>query len=181
MVLASFVNGPDEAAWPSQSTLAEMTGLTARGVRNATKQLEAAGRIRVERMGGDRGIRYWLEAEVSSPSRRKSVPVEAEVSFPEVPNEGTNDKAAPLPVQKTGQKGPRHECACGNTWPESFGPVCFQCKCKVGKSHPAGMAAPEPGKYDCLYENVEPKPDPPPLTPARWTEPMLSREMDTGW
>ena len=32
MVLASFVNGPDEAAWPSQSTLAEMTGLTARGV-----------------------------------------------------------------------------------------------------------------------------------------------------
>ena len=67
MVLASFVNGPDEAAWPSQSTLATMTGLTARGVRNATKQLEAAGRIRVERMGGDRGIRYWLEAEVSSP------------------------------------------------------------------------------------------------------------------
>ena len=31
MVLASFVNGPDEAAWPSQSTLATMTGLTARG------------------------------------------------------------------------------------------------------------------------------------------------------
>ena len=39
MVLASYVNGPDEPAWPSQSTLATMTGLTARGVRNATKQL----------------------------------------------------------------------------------------------------------------------------------------------
>ena len=95
MVLASFVNGPDEAAWPSQSTLAEMTGLTVQGVRNATKQLEAAGRIRVERKGGDKGIRYWLEAQVTLPPRVKSVGVEGKVSLPEVrTSEGTNDKAA---------------------------------------------------------------------------------------
>ena len=171
MVLASFVNGPDEAAWPSQSTLATMTGLTARGVRNATKQLEAAGRIRVERMGGDRGIRYWLEAEVSSPSRRKSVPVEAEVSSPEVTNEGTKRSTGAQPTQDSGSYGSdnqldRYTCSCGNSWPKSHGPVCFQCHKSVQKSgrlqsqyaaryrsaHNPGLAAPEPGKYDFLFE-----------------------------
>ena len=164
MVLASYVNGPDEPAWPSQSTLATMTGLTARGVRNATKQLEAAGRIRVERMGGDRGLRYRLEAEVSSPSRRKSVPVEAEVSSPEVLNEGTSTKAALPTVQKTGQKGPRHTCSCGNNWPLTFGPLCFRCSRKVGVSHPSGQAAPQRGKYDDLHDDA-PRPDPLPPTP----------------
>ena len=179
MVLASYVNGPDEPAWPSQSTLATMTGLTARGVRNATKQLEAAGRIRVERMGGDRGLRYRLEAEVSfpskrksvpveaevsSPSRRKSVPVEAEVSSPEVLNEGTSTKAALPTVQKTGQKGSRHTCSCGNNWPLTFGPLCFRCSRKVGVSHPSGQAAPQRGKYDDLHDDA-PRPDPLPPTP----------------
>ena len=164
MVLASFVNGPDEAAWPSQSTLATMTGLTARGVRNATKQLEAAGRIRVERMGGDRGIRYWLEAEVSSPSRRKSVPVEAEVNSPEVrTSEGTNDKAAAAPLVNVSD---RYECSCGNSWPKSKGEVCYQCRTSVRSgsrllheygdryraAHHAGQARPTPGKYDDLFE-----------------------------
>ena len=156
MVLASFVNGPDEAAWPSQSTLATMTGLTARGVRNATKQLEASGRIRVERMGGDRGIRYWLEAEVSSP---------------EVPNEGTKRSTGAQPTLDSGSNGSdnqldRYTCPCGNSWPKSHGPVCFQCHKSVQKSgrlqsqyaaryrsaHNPGLAAPEPGKYDCLFE-----------------------------
>ena len=149
MVLASYVNGPDEPAWPSQSTLATMTGLTARGVRNATKQLEAAGRIRVERMGGDRGLRYRLEAEVSSP---------------EVLNEGTSTKAALPTVQKTGQKGPRHTCRCGNNWPLTFGPLCFRCSRKVGVSHPSGQAAPQRGKYDDLHDDA-PRPDPLPPTP----------------
>ena len=164
MVLASFVNGPDEAAWPSQSTLATMTGLTARGVRNATKQLEAAGRIRVERMGGDKGIRYCLEAEVSSPSRRKSVPVEAEVSSPEVrTSEGTNKKAAaPLLVpdqegvdekpqaETTTAETARHTCPCGHSWPREYGTVCFSCNKPKGSAHNAGLAAPEPGKYDAI-------------------------------
>ena len=82
MVLASYVNGPDEAAWPSQSTLAEMTGLTARGVRNATKQLESAGLIRVDQGGGDKSIRYWLTPEVSSPLPRNSLPPPPGSEFP---------------------------------------------------------------------------------------------------
>ena len=173
MVLASFVNGPDEAAWPSQSTLADMTGLTARGVRNATKQLEAAGRIRVERMGGDKGIRYCLEAEVSSPYRRKSVPVEAEVSSPEVrTNEDTSTSAQP--IQEIGSRGlnkpaNRYTCSCGHSWPKSTGAVCYQCHQSVGEGsqlqadyasryrsarhHNAGLAAPEPGKYNDLFES----------------------------
>ena len=190
MILSSFVNGPDEAAWPSQSTLASMTGLSSRGVRNATKQLEAAGRIRVERMGGDRGIRYWLEAEVSSPSRRKSVPVEAEVSSPEVPKEGTcTRKAAAVTVEthevqqhpvepptlllNTFEKGnddlkpktdeiARHTCdKCDKSWPVRFGNTCFTCQGRVGASHHAGQAAPEPKKYDELFDSHESSPDPP--------------------
>ena len=149
MVLASFVHGPDEAAWPSQSTLAEMTGLTARSIRNATKQLEAAGRMRVERMGGDKGIRYWLlagpdvtrnrvEGERGSPLRGNEVPVEAERGSPEVPKEGTKEKKAaalPVPDQEGNDDGKpkadRHTCPCGNTWPKLYGPVCFQCNTPV--------------------------------------------------
>ena len=82
MVLASYVNGPDKAAWPSQTTLAEMTGLTARGVRNATKQLEAAGLVRVEQGGGDKSIRYWLTPELSAPLPRNSVPPPPGSEFP---------------------------------------------------------------------------------------------------
>ena len=85
MVLASFVNGPDEAAWPSQSTLAMMTGLTARGVRKATKQLEAAGLIRVEKGGGDKSIRYWLTPELSFPLPRTSIPTKyVPVKYPTI-------------------------------------------------------------------------------------------------
>ena len=185
MVLASYVNGPDEAAWPSQSTLATMTGLTARGVRNATKQLEAAGRIRVERMGGDRGIRYWLEAEVSSPSRRKSVPVEAEVSSPEVrTNEGTSTReaAAEACISSTDTEKPKAETTtaetarqtcptCGRSWPVRFGDQCHECNTSVlarpgsrlqtayaaryWSAHPESGASPIPGKYDALEEVVK--------------------------
>ena len=173
MVLASFVNGPDEAAWPSQSTLAEMTGLTVQGVRNATKQLEAAGRIRVERKGGDKGIRYWLEAQVTLPPRVKSVGVEGKVSLPEVrTSEGTNDKAAAQPLQDIGSGGlnkpaNRYTCPCGNSWPKVHGPMCYDCHRSVGEgsqlqakyaanyraaSFPGSGAIPTPNKYDALFE-----------------------------
>ena len=154
MVLASFVNGPDEAAWPSQSTLAMMTGLTARGVRKATKQLEAAGLIRVEKGGGDKSIWYWLTPELSSPLLRNSVPPKY------VPSEVPNDKAAASPHVNVSD---RYTCSCGNNWPKSKGDVCYQCRKSVrsgrlqreygdryGANHPAGLAATEPGKYDIL-------------------------------
>ena len=180
MVLASYVNGPDEAAWPSQSTLATMTGLTARGVRKATKQLEAAGRIRVEQGGGDKSIRYWLTPELSSPPpRRNSVPPPPELSSPEVPNEGTSTRKAALPtVQKIGQKGPRHNCSCGNEWPKSYGTMCFQCNRKVGVSHPAGLAAPVPGKYDGLYDT--PHPAPPAMAPEIVAD-LEANAVSNGW
>ena len=164
MVLASFVNGPDEAAWPSQSTLAAMTGLTARGVRNATKQLEAAGRIRVDQGGGDKSIRYWLTPEVSSPLPRNSLPPPPEVSSPEVrTSEGTNDKAAAAPLVNVSD---RYTCSCGNNWPKSRGDICYQCRksarpggrlqaeyaARLRSAHPGSGAVPTPGKYDDLFE-----------------------------
>ena len=193
MVLASFVNGPDEAAWPSQDpTLEAMTGLTARGILNATKQLEAAGLVRVERKGR-RSIRYWLRAqpdwtiqnhkepEVSSGSNRKSVPVEPEVSSGEGTREGTSTREAaallPVPVQEGVDEKPqaetkqpvterlrvdRHTCPCGNSWPASYGPKCHECNRKPST---AGHAAPVPGKYDGLFGDDDPLPDPSPLTP----------------
>ena len=191
MILATFVNGPDEAAWPSQDpTLEAMTGLTSRGILNATKQLEAAGLVRVERKGG-RSIRYWLRAspdwtiqnhktpEVSSGTNRKSVPVEPEVSSGEgtreVTSTSTREAAAllPVPVQEGVDEKPkaernrsidlstkptrRHTCSCGNSWPVSCGPKCFHCNGKPkGSAHHAGMASPEPGKYDFLFNDEEP-------------------------
>ena len=161
MVLASFVNGPDEAAWPSQSTLAEMTGLTARGVRNATKQLAAAGLIRVEQGGGDKSIRYRLTPELSSPLPRNSVPPPPELTSPEVrTNEVPSTRAAqPLPVQTIGSE--RNTCAtCGHDWPSVYGSRCYSCR---GKGKETSLAAPVPGKYEEFDGDDAPRPDPPPM------------------
>ena len=185
MVLASFVNGPDEAAWPSQSTLAEMTGLTAQGIRNATKQLAAAGLIRVERQGGDKGIRYWLlgvptgypqnrkEGQLSLPSRVNSVGGEGQVSWPEVrTSEVPIHKAAAAsthePVKAkselpgAGKIEDRHVCSCGNTWPERYGRVCFVCKGMVAASG-GSVSADGGGK------------------PSTGDEVILSRLRASGW
>ena len=91
MVLASFVNGPDEAAWPSQKTLIELTGLSERGVRNATTQLEAAGLLRVEAGGGRQSSRYFLTTLTQCDSPRHSVPPTPALSAPEVPSEATKE------------------------------------------------------------------------------------------
>ena len=49
----------------------------------------------------------------------------------------------------------RHTCpSCGNDWPASYGTKCFSCN---GKRSTAGLAAPEPGKYDFLEQ--APRPD----------------------
>ena len=162
----------------SVATLAKKARLGTTATRAHLRALERDAYIETDggRSGGRAGTRYRLSTQrvsvpnptlsVAQPNAQRCVNPTLSVAE-EVIEEGIEEvQAAPLPVQKTGQKGPRYECVCGNTWPESFGPVCFQCKCKVGKSHPAGMAAPEPGKYDCLYEDDTPRPDPPPLTPA---------------
>ena len=146
----------DEAAWPSQSTLAEMTGIHPRGVRKATKQLEAAGLIRVEKGGGDKSTRYWLTpalraslprpSEPDTPALRASLPRPSEPDTPalrasEVPNEGTSTrKAAALPVLLNSQgpdekpqaetKPDRVTCPkCGNDWPSRCGTTCYTKGC----------------------------------------------------
>ena len=102
-------------------------------------------------------------------------------------------------------KPTRHTCGCGHTWPESFGVTCFKCQRKVGSSHPAGYAAPVPGKYDGLYDppatnvapdvknpnetggqktstatNVAPRMDPPPMKPKLRRE-IEAVERGRGW
>ena len=72
----------------------------------------------------------------------------------------------------------RYTCSCGNNWPKSKGDVYYQCRKSVrsgrlqreygdryGANHPAGLAATEPGKYDCLFDGDKLKPDPPPMAP----------------
>ena len=75
-------------------------------------------------------------------------------------------KPAPLPALSESQKAEtttpekavtseatRHVCQkCGNTWPKKYEPVCFKCQTRIGASHPAGLAAPVPGKYDDLED-----------------------------
>ena len=102
MVLASYVNGPDEAAWPSQSTLAEMTGIHPRGVRKATKQLEAAGLIRVEKGGGDKSTRYWL-----TPALRASLPRPSEPDTPALRAGHPGPQGLPTPALRAGHPGPQ--------------------------------------------------------------------------
>ena len=56
-------------------------------------------------------------------------------------------------------KPARNTCPCGHSWPRSYGKVCFAPSCNQPKgSTSAGLAAPEPGKYDCLFDEGEPPP-----------------------
>ena len=47
--------------------------------------------------------------------------------------------------RKQDRKGHGTRADCGNDWPVSFGSTCYQCKRKVGVSHPSGQAAPRAG------------------------------------
>ena len=90
-----------------------------------------------------------------------------------------NDDEKPKTDELTG----RYTCKkCGHSWPKRFKTTCFECQTRVGASHHAGgdnhhagLAAPEPGKYDFL-DTVDssnelstqadaPRPDPPPMKP----------------
>ena len=183
----------------SVATLAKKARLGTTATRAHLRALERDAYIETDggRSGGRAGTRYRLSTQrvsvpnptlsVAQPNAQRCVNPTLSVAE-EVIEEGIEEvQAAPLPVQKTGQKGPRHECVCGNTWPESFGPVCFQCKCKVGEFHRAGLARPTFGKYDALFDDDAPKPDPTPLTPdavARLeTDAVLNgyRQRDGRW
>ena len=119
------------------------------------------------------GSQFRFEPEVSS-GRTGS-------QFGEGTREGTSTREAaallPVPVQEGVDEKPqaetkqpvterlrvdRHTCPCGNSWPASYGPKCHECNRKPST---AGHAAPVPGKYDGLFGDDDPLPDPSPLTP----------------
>ena len=176
LVLGSFVSDGESDAWPSLTTLVSMTGLSHRGVRKALRALEGANLVTTEHVSG-RSSRYRLS---STPAPRAGVPrhLVPPTPAPRAPEvrtrEGTSTRKAAAAISSTDTEKPkaetvrpdRHTCPkCGNDWPVSFGVTCFKCQRKVGSRHPAGQAAPEPGKYDGLWDDPAPRPDPPPLTP----------------
>ena len=179
LVLGSFVSDGQSDAWPSVATLTSMTGLTRRTVQRALRALEEERLVQTETVSG-RSSRYRLASTCVTvtplPASHRRPPCVT------VTPEGKKEvikrrKAAALPtVQKIGQKGPRHTCSCGNNWPLTFGPLCFRCNRKVGVSHPAGFAAPVPGKYDGLYDN----PAPPPMAPAIVAD-LEANAVSNGW
>ena len=82
--------------------------------------------------------------------------------------EGVDEKPQAETKQPVTERLPvdRHTCpTCGNHWPASYGPKCYQCD---GKPSTAGLAAPEPGKYDCLEDET-------PAANAAHTERMKPR------
>ena len=164
LMLGSFVADSATDAWPSIAWLADKSGRSARVVQRCIRELREAGLVAVQLSNGGTS-RYRLSP--STPTTPASPPHDAGVTPPHdagvtppttraSPEVRTNEvlkrrEAAQQPVSKIGH-GQRHECAfCGNTWPGSYAPVCFKCGRKVGESHPAGQAAPEPGKYDALF------------------------------
>ena len=182
LVLGSFVSDGESDAWPSLTTLVSMTGLSHRGVRKALRALEGANLVTTEHVSG-RSSRYRLS---STPAPRAGVPrhLVPPTPAPRSPevrtNEGTTRRkaAAAAAISSTDTEKPkaetvrpdRHTClSCGNTWPGSYDATCHKCGHTVGSRHPAGLAAPEPGKYDDLEQaprpDTAPRPDPPPLTP----------------
>ena len=181
LVLGSFVSDGESDAWPSLTTLASMTGLSDRAVRKALRALEGANLVTTEHVSG-RSSRYRLSStpEPRSGVPRNLVPPTPEPRSPKVrTREGTSTrKAAAAAISSTDTEKPkaetvrpdRHTClSCGNTWPGSYDTTCHKCGRKVGSRHPAGLAAPEPGKYDDLEQaprpDPEPRPDPPPMKP----------------
>ena len=199
LTLGSFVSDAQSDAWPSVATLASMTGLSRRAVQTALRALEGAHLVTTETVSG-RASRYRLACAPAAPPPAHLLRPPCAPAAPEVLSEGTSTRKAAaattvrtqvqptevrppalplLHVQKTGQKEPRHTCGCGHTWPESFGVTCFKCQTRVGSSHPAGGAAPVPGKYDCLYDDTpRPDPPPPPAPPPMKTETRLELEAD---
>ena len=167
LTLGSFVSDGQSDAWPSVATLASMTGLSERAVRTALRALEGANLVTTEYVSG-RASRYRLAcastAHTPAPPAgvpRHLLPPTPAPPAPEVIREGTSTSTTAAacvlgPVETVENSEPqaettkpaRHVCPiCGNDWPATYGPKCYQCP---GRRYNAGLAAPEPGKYDSL-------------------------------
>ena len=158
LVLGSFVSDGQSDAWPSVATLSAMSGLSRRAVQTALRALEGANLVTTDTVPG-RSSRYRLAASTCAPPAPPPAhllrPTCASPA-PEVLMEGTRGSKAAQPIQTLGDpkadRADRVSCPkCGNDWPRRFGTRCFTCRGSVsgsgGYSHPAGLAAPQSGKY----------------------------------
>lgn len=163
LVLGSCVSDSATDAWPSVAWLADKSGRSCRVVQRALRELEGVGLLSGETVKGGT-TRYRLTAD--TPDARVTPPLTP--ASPEGTSEGTKgSKAAAAGTRSTDQaetKQPvadlspvdRHTCSkCGHSWPKEYGEVCYSATCNQPKgSTSAGLAAPVPGKYDCLWDDA---------------------------
>ena len=113
---------PNGTVFPSLATLAEGVGLKPRMVRYHLARLERVGLwVRHDRTGTTNTYELRLPGGVQP-----------------IAGGGGN----PLPVEVTKEvttEVQRNHCACGNSWPEKFGPDCYRCM----KDPPRALPAPE--------------------------------------
>ena len=165
----------------SVATLAKKARLGTTATRAQLRALERDAYIETDggRSGGRSATHYRLSTQ------RVSVPNPTLSVAEEVKKEVSEERTGAQPTQNYGSNGTdnppdRYTCHCGNSWPKSHGPVCFQCHKSVlpgsrlqteyaaryrSAHNPGSGAAPVPGKYDSLFDGDEPKPDTPPMAP----------------
>lgn len=72
-LMLDYINHKEQAAWPSQQTLASAAGVTPRAVQAALKCLERSGHITIRRMPG-RANRYQPRL-LNGPSQAGAIPL----------------------------------------------------------------------------------------------------------
>ena len=164
--------GPERICYASVATLAKKAkGLSTRTVQRKLNELAVLGRISTGKRSGGYKSTCWdvhldpVEKGADTMTAchgepRQRVMENHDSVSPDIRDrrEGTEEKKAAAYVQgavETVEKqaetprADRNTCPkCGNDWPAQYGAKCFSCN---GKRSTAGLAAPEPGKYDGLF------------------------------
>ena len=169
VAVANRAGSSNGLAWPGFGTLAKDARLSRPAVMRAVKELEQGGHLTVTRLKiGKKNAsnRYRLPAVTGSSETPPSVCETPPPSVCEIPEPVRTlepvKKAAARSIRDTDSgkaetvKPDRHTCPCGNSWPREYGTVCYSPSCNQpkGSTHNAGMAAPEPGKYDGLWDDA---------------------------
>ena len=127
----------------SVATLAKKARLGTTATRAQLRALERDAYIETDggRSGGRSATHYRLSTQrvsvpnatlsVAQPNAQRCVNPTLSVAE-EVKKEVSEERTGAQPTQNYGSNGTdnppdRHTCHCGNSWPKSHGPVCFQC------------------------------------------------------